>query len=101
MARNTEIQAPATSNEPVAFDDRTRRVMELKKAVREGTYILDAEAVAKAMLSEWIANGEVTPAGQELPSVESAEDRKAVGARFVVASDPREEDSAATAARSA
>ncbi|MGE3073979.1 MAG: flagellar biosynthesis anti-sigma factor FlgM [Dehalococcoidia bacterium] len=101
MARDTEIQAAFPGNEPVAFDNRTRRVMELKRQVREGTYVLDAGAVARAMLSEWMANGEVIPADQPLPAVETADDRKAIGARFVIANVRCEKEPAKTAVLSA
>lgn len=73
------------TSEPVPFDERTRRVMELRKQVREGTYRPDAGEVARAMLGEWIASGEFTAEEVPHPPVESADDRRLVATRFVVA----------------
>jgi hypothetical protein len=37
----------------VGFDERMRRVLELRELVRQGRYKLDPAAVAAAMLEEW------------------------------------------------
>ena len=67
-------QAP----EPAPFDERTRRVMELRKQVREGTYQPDARVVAEALMREWGLMDELL----EEPS--SAPDLRAAAARFIV-----------------
>jgi len=72
-------------SEPLAFDERTRRVLDLRKQIRAGTYSPDAKAVAEAMLSDWMAIGERMEAADILPHVESPSDRRAAGERFVVA----------------
>lgn len=85
MANSDNTLELTDTREPVAFDDRTRRVMELRKQVREGTYRPDPREIAAAILGEWIAIGDVVVRDEELPTVESSADRKAVGKRFVVA----------------
>jgi hypothetical protein len=85
MANSNNTLETTDSREPVAFDDRTRRVMELRKQIREGTYRSDPRKIAEAILDEWIAFGDVAVRDEELPTVESSADRKAVGKRFVVA----------------
>lgn len=44
---------PAT--EPVAFDARTQRVLELRRQIIEGTYEIDHHAIAAAILGEHLA----------------------------------------------
>lgn len=76
---------PLTSNnrEPVAFDLRTRRVMELRQQIREGTYRPSAEEVAAALLREWTALAGVTrePAA---PANAASADARAFAGRFLV-----------------
>ena len=74
----------STVREPLAFDDRARRVMELRKQVREGTYRPDPREVAAAILDEWVAVGDVVVRDEVLPRVETAGERREVGGRFVV-----------------
>ena len=99
MAQNNETPASLPANEPVAFDDRIRRVMELKKQIREGTYRIDDEAIAKAILGEWISVGDIVIHDDVTPVVETAAERKAVGARFVVAKDSPETESTSAVVR--
>ncbi len=70
----------------VAFDDRTRRVLELQKQVREGTYRPEPQAIAEALMREWDLLGELTEeVAAPIPTVETAEARReAAEARFVV-----------------
>ncbi len=78
----------------VAFDARTRRVLELRNQVREGTYRPDPQAIAEAMLREWdLVGGLIEAADAPLPAVETAEARRATANdRFVVeASQPGDE----------
>lgn len=70
--------------EPLAFDERSRRVMELRKQVREGTYRPDPGEVALAILAEWIASGEVVLRASGDPSVETSSERRKVARRFLV-----------------
>ncbi len=93
MVQDNEIPASLPTNEPVAFDDRTRRVMELKKQIREGTYQIDNEAIAKAILREWSSVGDIVVRDEATPVVDTAAERKAIGARFVVAQDAPETES--------
>lgn len=101
MAPLTETNTSPLAIEPVAFDDRTRRVLELKKQVRDGTYHLDAEAVAEAILGEWNAVGDLHSSGESTPAVATADERKSAAARFVVASGPAATRSPLRAVRSA
>ncbi len=50
------MTATPQRTDPIALDDRTRRVLELRRAIIEGAYKIDAEAVATAVLREWAAN---------------------------------------------
>lgn len=72
------------STEPLPFDERTRRVLELRRLVREGLYRPDPHEVAAAMLREWLDTSASTL--KELrPAVETARDRSvAAAALFVV-----------------
>ena len=71
--------------EPIAFDARTRRVLELRRQIREGTYRPDARAIARAILSHWFAVGLELEEEADRPSVGSSKERREAGARFVVA----------------
>jgi hypothetical protein len=74
----------SNTNEPVAFDERTRRVMELRRQVREGRYCPDPETIARAILREWTDLGdELTK--DEPPAAAAAGDRESAAAHFVVA----------------
>jgi hypothetical protein len=70
----------------VAFDERTRRVLELRKQVREGTYRPDPSAVAEALLREWeLFSDLLDEAPALMPSVGTSMERRATAAgRFVV-----------------
>ncbi|MCC6268622.1 MAG: flagellar biosynthesis anti-sigma factor FlgM [Dehalococcoidia bacterium] len=86
MADTTHTPDGNPANDPVPFDDRTRRVMELRKQVREGTYQRDPAEVARAILREWIANGDALGTNVAVPVVETAPQRHAAAGRFLVAS---------------
>ena len=86
-----------STEEPIAFDARTRRVLELRKQVREGSYRPDPQQIAVAILNEWLATPELSANDEAAPSIDSAEGRRTIGARFVVArSEPEEEATIAT-----
>ncbi|MEO8540555.1 MAG: flagellar biosynthesis anti-sigma factor FlgM [bacterium] len=72
-------------SDPVAFDDRIRRVMELKKQIREGTYRSDPAEIAAAMVDHWMSVSREIEREQPVPSTTTADDRKAVAPRFLVA----------------
>ena len=72
------------TTEPVAFDERTRRVLELRKQVREGTYRPDPEEVAGAMLREWAANVRDSVPEASTTAAATSADRRALSERFVV-----------------
>jgi len=86
MADTTQTRTSNPERAVVAFDERTRRVMELRKQVREGTYRLDPAAVATALMREWGLVGELleeVPA--PMPAIGTAEQRRAAATtRFVV-----------------
>jgi hypothetical protein len=53
-----------TIKEPVGFDARMRRVLELREMVRQGRYVVDPGEVAAAILAEWfVAQSGVEPPG--------------------------------------
>ena len=86
MADTTHTPDGNPANDPVPFDDRTRRVMELRKQIREGTYLLDAGEVARAILNDWVTNGDALGTNVAVPVVETAPQRHAAAGRFLVAS---------------
>ncbi|MEP6870580.1 MAG: flagellar biosynthesis anti-sigma factor FlgM [Anaerolineaceae bacterium] len=43
------------ATEPFAFDARTRRVLQLRRQIADGTYPIDDRAVAKALMREQVA----------------------------------------------
>ena len=45
------------SNEPIPFDERARRVLELKRQVKAGLYRPDPKDVARAILAHWFELG--------------------------------------------
>ncbi|WP_322818193.1 flagellar biosynthesis anti-sigma factor FlgM [Tepidiforma sp.] len=73
-------EPPKTAPTVVPFDDRTRRVLELRELIRRGAYQPDPQAVARALLEHWRDTRDIdsaTPTSQEFePS------------RFVVATEP-------------
>ena len=82
-------------SEPTPFDERTRRVLELRKQVREGTYRPDPEAIARALLCEWALAGDPL----DEPALASSADLRALAERFVVAPGGPDEDTPAPEAR--
>lgn len=88
-------ESPNSNNrEPLAFDERTRRVMELRKQVREGAYRPAAEAVAIALLREWSALSAVTRELAAAP-IDADPDPASFADRFVVAAAAQESSSPA------
>ncbi|WP_322796344.1 flagellar biosynthesis anti-sigma factor FlgM [Tepidiforma sp.] len=72
---------PSSSNEPaplLPFDARTRRVLELREAIHNGTYRPDPREVAAALLRHW-----ADTAVEAAPVAPSADDFNP--ARFLVA----------------
>jgi len=53
MADTQSKPEVARETEPTPFDDRTHRVMELRRQIREGTYRPDSGEIARALLREW------------------------------------------------
>lgn len=93
-----ELTRPA---EPVPFDDRTRRVMDLRKQIREGTYEPDPGAIARALLREWTLNGDLLAEPGVPEPAEAADDFRAAARRFVVQPCSPGEDTPAPTARTA
>ena len=54
--------------DPIALTDRTRRVLALRRAIVEGTYKVDAEAVAAALIEAWSSQARNADAREEAPS---------------------------------
>ena len=96
MADTTRSLDPLASREPLAFDDRARRIMELRRQVRQGTYRSDDRKIARAILDEWIADGAALAREQGLPPLETAADRREAAERFVVESTNEQAADAAT-----
>lgn len=62
MTATAFLANETTINEPVGFDARMRRVLELRQLVRRGQYVPDPRAVAAAILAEWlVTQGETEP----------------------------------------
>lgn len=84
----------SNNREPLAFDERTRRVMELRKQVREGAYRPAAEAVAIALRREWSALATVTR--EPVPArVDADPDPASFAGRFMVSAAAQESSSPA------
>lgn len=86
MADTTQTRTSNRERDIVAFDERTRRVMELRKQVREGTYRPEPSEIATAMLREWgFMSDLLEEVAEPMPAVATADERRAAAAsRFVV-----------------
>jgi hypothetical protein len=83
-------QSPTGNNrEPLAFDERTRRLMELRKQVRAGTYRPAPEAVATGLLREWSALSTVSREPVPVP-VDANPDTSSFAGRFMVSAPAQE-----------
>jgi len=77
-------ESPNSNNrEPLAFDERTRRVMELRQQVRDGAYRPAADDVALALLQEWSALATVTREPVQAP-LDADPDTSSFAGRFMV-----------------
>ncbi|MEP7214994.1 MAG: flagellar biosynthesis anti-sigma factor FlgM [Anaerolineaceae bacterium] len=65
---NTPNSHPAATH-PLAFDARTRRVLELRRQIAEGRYAIDHRAVAEALLREQFALDAALGPAAPTPSV--------------------------------
>jgi hypothetical protein len=74
--------------EPIPFDQRARRVLELKRQIREGSYRPDSRSIARAILAHWFAVGLEVEREADQSSLESADERRRAAARFVVPQSP-------------
>lgn len=86
---------------PTPFDERTRRVMDLRKQVREGTYRPDSQAIARALLREWALNDDLFSEPGVPGPADAAGNFRAAAGRFVVRPCAQDEDTAAPAERTA
>lgn len=60
-------RTPKTSNaEPMAINERTRRVLELRRQVRAGTYQTDPQAIAAAMMAHWLVAAGAEPSSADV-----------------------------------
>lgn len=91
---NTGQSPTGNHREPLAFDERTRRVMELRKQVNEGTYHPADEDIAIAMLRDWSGLAAVTRETAPEP-VDTNPDASAFAGRFVVSGAAQEQPSSA------
>ncbi len=82
MADTTQT-LESNTNEPVAFNERTRRVMELRRAIQNGSYRRSDVEIAQALVREWSLLSQISR-DEPAPSVETSADRKAAAARFLV-----------------
>ena len=61
-------RTPKTSNaEPMAINERTQRVLELRRQIRAGTYRTDPQAIAAAMMAHWLVAADAVPAAADNP----------------------------------
>ncbi len=79
MADTERKPQPTTANVPTPFDERTRRVLELRRQIREGTYRPDPKAIAEALLREWTWHDSVA---SETPT--AGIDVRTMAGRFIV-----------------
>lgn len=84
MADTAQQPQDNQGSEPVPFDERTRRVMELRRQIREGTYRPEPEAIALAIMREWGLSGDLLDEVAPAPAASTDEGFKAVAARFVI-----------------
>ena len=86
MADTTQTRTSNSERPLVAFDERTRRVMELRRQVREGTYHPDPAAVATALMREWgFMDDLLEEVAEPMPAIETADERRAAAIdRFVI-----------------
>ncbi|MBE0608473.1 MAG: flagellar biosynthesis anti-sigma factor FlgM [Dehalococcoidia bacterium] len=89
------------ATEPAPFDDRTRRVMELRRQIREGTYRPDPEAIARALLREWALSGDLFAEPAVPEPADAARGFRAAAERFVVRPCARDGDTPRPAERTA
>ncbi len=85
---DTSRTPDSNQKEPLALDERTRRVLELRKQVREGRYRPDPRTVARAILAEWFAVGLELEQEEAMPTVTTSSDRRRVAERFIVEPTP-------------
>ena len=86
MADTTQTRNSNAGSALVAFDERTRRVLELRQQVREGAYRPDSAAVAESLMREWGLLGDLLEeVATPMPAVSTAGERRAAAVeRFVV-----------------
>jgi len=84
MADTAQKPQDNQGNEPLPFDERTRRVLELRRQIREGTYRPDPETIALAIMREWGLSGDLLDAVAPGPAGSPDGGFKAVAGRFVV-----------------
>ncbi len=89
------------ATDPTPFDDRTRRVMELRRQIREGQYQPDPEAIARALLREWALSDDLFAEPGAPEPADAAGDFRAAAERFVVRPGARDHDTPAPAERTA
>ena len=67
MNKTTNSHPGATN--PIAFDARTQRVLELRRQIADGKYPIDDRAVAEALMREQFAlDALLTPAAPTTPA---------------------------------
>lgn len=71
----------AATREPIALTERTRRVIELRRAILEGTYNVDPVEVAAALLKAWRVDGVLAPEARPARDAANMDSMR----RFVVA----------------
>jgi hypothetical protein len=83
MSDTAHTPSSNPQNEPIGFDARIRKVMELRRLVREGLYRPDAEEVARAILAEWEAVGGEVERESPPADVSTCEGRRQIAEHFI------------------
>jgi hypothetical protein len=74
----------SNSKEPIPFDERARRVLELKRQVKAGLYRPDPSEVARAILAQWFELGLELERETHQPAVGTASDWQRTASHFIV-----------------
>lgn len=81
---DTSRTPESNSKEPIPFDERARRVLELKRQVKAGLYRPDAGEVARAILAQWFELGLELEREARQSAVAKAADWQRTTSRFIV-----------------
>jgi hypothetical protein len=74
----------SNSKEPIPFDERARRVLELKRQVKAGLYRPDPGEVARAILAQWFELGLELEREAQRPAAAAVSDWQRTASHFIV-----------------